>query len=353
MGNHPLRWRHGGTEARRGAWVVTIADAGMKPACTRHPPPPAACADILHNPRGRLVLHGGGVYGATLAATTIVEHIERAFALGNTRLRRCLLHHGLFLKLLRSMKSERRHELQTNSLATAIQGAPQFLRVHGSKVFLGLIIVLLAAIFLYQRTRRNQEQLDAGWSNIAVARTSLARLQVMPRYIESPIQLAAARKQTIEGASAALAPMLGSDNRQIAAEAYLVRGDLNFAIANLPAIAAAATQPALQIEGDPADHLAKAQEAYDKVLRVYPEEHRIVTNARFGLAAVAENKRDFDGAAKIYQEITNDEKTLPAFKTLAELRLASLDNIRKPIYLAPAVIPATAPTTAPATAPQK
>lgn len=250
------------------------------------------------------------------------------------------------------MKSERRHELQTNSLATALQAAPQFLRVHGSKIFLGLIIVLLAAIFLYQRSRRNQEQLDAGWGNISAARTSMSRLTLLPQLIESPVQLASVRKQIIEDASAALAPMLGSDNRQIAAEAYLVRGDLNLAIAHLPPIAAAATQPALQIEGTSADHVDKAEEAYEKVLRVYPEEHRTVTNARFGLAAVAEDKRDFDAAAKRYEEIKNDAKTLPAYKTLAEIRLAALEDIRKPMYLAPAAVAATAPSTAPATAPQ-
>ena len=251
------------------------------------------------------------------------------------------------------MKSERRHELQTNSLRSFLERTPDLLRAHGSKILLGVIIVLLAAILIYQRTRRNQEDLDMGWTNISAARTSLARLQVLPRYVTSGDQLAQARKQLIDGATSAVTPMLASDNDQVAAEAYLLLGDLNLAKANLPPIAAAATQPALQIEGTPEEHLARAQEAYEKVIRVYADQQQTATNARFGLATVAESKHDFDQAAKIYNEIKDGEHTMPAYKTLAQLRLDSLDEIKKPVYLVPASIPATAPIAAPAATTQK
>ena len=148
--------------------------------------------------------------------------------------------------------------------------------------------------------------------------------------------------------------MLGSDNRQIAAEAYVVRGDLNLAIATLPPIPAAATQPSLQIEGTTADHLSKAGGLREGLARLSRRKPARLPMPVSGLPRSQRTAATSMAPPSSINEIKNDEKTLPAYKTLADLRLAGLDDIRKPAYLVPATMPATAPsTTAPATAPQK
>lgn len=253
------------------------------------------------------------------------------------------------------MKSERRHELQTNSLADSLSHAPQFLREHGSKILLGLIIVLLITMLIYQRSRRSAEELDIGWMSISTARSAIQRIELLPQMVQDPTEVAGARKQFAENASTALAPVMASDNRQIAAEAYLLRGDLNWTLANTPVPAVATTQPSAA-EPTTEDYLARAQEAFEKVVRVYPEQSSTVQNARFGLAAIAENRRDFETAAKLYREITGDPQSTESYKNLAEMRLAVLEDLKNPIFIAAAPAPTTAATapasaTAPGTAP--
>ena len=255
------------------------------------------------------------------------------------------------------MKSERRHELHTNSLAQALTRTPEFLREHGSKVLLGIIIVLLVVILIHQRTRRNREQLDTGWTSITTARYSIERIGMLSAQFRNAGDVAAGRRQLTESANSALTSVVGSDNPQLAAQAYLLRGDLNWTLANLPELPEAATQPSLKLESSSQDYLSRAEEAYQKVLRMYAEQTLSVTNARFGLAAIAENRHDWARAKSIYEEIKNDAKTIPSYKTLAELKINALPLIDTPVYIVPSSQPAVpaapAATTAPATAPAR
>lgn len=243
------------------------------------------------------------------------------------------------------MKSERRHELQSNSLAGALSNAPSFMRMHGSKVLLAIIIVLLVAILLNQRSRRSRETLESGWANIAGARSAISQMSYLAaRRGEAPATLAKARNQLIDSATAALASVVGADNRQLAAEAYLVRGDLNWTLANLPEIPAAATQPSLRLASSPKEYLDKAEESYQRVVRNEEASSLTATNAKFGLVAVAENKGEWESARKQLEAIKSDPKTLEVYQTLATQQLEHIDEISKPIY----VVPATQPTTSPA-----
>jgi hypothetical protein len=249
------------------------------------------------------------------------------------------------------MKSERRHELHTNSLAQLLTRAPELLREHGSKVLLGIIILLLVIILIHQRTRRNREQLDTGWSSISNARFNIQRLRLLQAQLKSANDIAAARKQLIESSSSALTSVIGSDNPTLAAEAYLLRGHLHWTLANLPQLPEATTQPSLKLEGSAQDFLTRAEEAYQKVIRVYADQPLGVGNARFGLAAIAENRHDWARAKSLYEEVKNDPKTIPSYKILADLKIAALDQINTPVYIVPTSQPAAPAVATPATAP--
>jgi hypothetical protein len=71
--------------------------------------------------------------------------------------------------------------------------------------------------------------------------------------------------------------------------------------------------------------------------------------ARFGLAAVAENRKEWDNASKLYQQILDDPRADSSLKMLAARRKDDLAQIQQPIWIGvPATMPAVAvePTTA-------
>jgi hypothetical protein len=122
---------------------------------------------------------------------------------------------------------------------------------------------------------------------------------------------------------------------QMKAEAYLAQGNLNWALANYPSLPAAATQPALALKKTSDEYLTAAQSAYSEIL-IDPlsENHHALTGARLGLAAIAENQGDWDGANRYYQQVSDDPATDPTFKEYAQARAKMLDNLKHPVLLA-------------------
>ena len=57
------------------------------------------------------------------------------------------------------MKADRRHELQTNTLARQLHGLPEVLRQHGNKLLMGVVLIaLIVLVFRYRDIRARQEQ---------------------------------------------------------------------------------------------------------------------------------------------------------------------------------------------------
>ena len=235
------------------------------------------------------------------------------------------------------MKAERRHELAENELAKVIKGAPTFWQQSGGKFLLGLIVVLLIIVLIQYRMRANREGLAASMEQLTVARGYIDTLQAetaqMMWMFAPPNDVAQRRKQAMSEANAALENALRlSDERRIQAEAMLARGDLNWTAASLPPLPGAATQPALQMK--PAkEYLATAAEAYQSVSSSYGDVPHADIAARFGLAAIHEQRAEWDQARAIYQKLVADTDKLPSYKQLAEARLTAVDTIRHPIIV--------------------
>src|SRR4051794_10751810 len=80
------------------------------------------------------------------------------------------------------MKSERRHELQRNSLARWIEEFPTFWRESGSKVMLGIIAILLA-IFVYRLIHsRTVEKARVVAESLSQAQAGLSELHNLGAY---------------------------------------------------------------------------------------------------------------------------------------------------------------------------
>jgi len=243
------------------------------------------------------------------------------------------------------MKAERRHELAENELAKVIKGAPTFWQQSGGKFLLGLIVVLLIIILIQYRMRSNREGVAQATEQLSLARGYVDQLQAetaqMVWMFAPPQDVALRRKQSLSEANAAIENALRlSDEHRIQAEAMLTRGDLNWTAASLPPVPGAATQPSLQMK-PPKEYLATAAESYQTVTNSYPDVTYADIAARFGLAAIHEQRGEWDQAKQIYQKIAADSSKLGAYKDLADARLKAVDTLRQPVIMGkPATEPA-------------
>jgi len=256
------------------------------------------------------------------------------------------------------MKSERRHELQTNTLADSLAHLPDFWNKHGTKILMVLVAIALFVVLLrYRISSARQATISAG-DELATARQLVGEIGTL--YRPDVEAYATARTQYITDATAAIDHVLATaDDPKVIAEATLARGDLNWVLANQPKLPGATTRESLNLKDDSATYLTKAEEAYQQILKSYPQQKNTVVAAKFGLAAIAENRANWDEAAKQYDSIVNDKDAVKVFQDQARARQETLKDIKQPVYIAG---PSTAssmtrnfvevePTTAPTTTP--
>lgn len=250
------------------------------------------------------------------------------------------------------MKAQRRHELKTNTLAQQLERLPFTLREHGGKVLFGVVAILLIIVVLNYRSHATRESLQTANEHLSTARQLIDELQNVTTWRMPPAEIASQVRDSLDGIAQA------SDDPQVQAETLVARGDLNWTLANLPDLPGASTQPTLRIEQSKPDLLAAAADAYQRVLQDYPDQTLSVVSAHFGLAAIAEDRGEWDRAAEQYNAIRSDPQASESFKNLAKLRqeglripgqgkLPGLADIRNPILLGQ---PTTAPATLPAAA---
>jgi hypothetical protein len=233
------------------------------------------------------------------------------------------------------MKSERRHELKTNSLAKGVTSLPALAQQYGSRVLLGVILCLLAYILVYRYTTGKSQRAVVAAENLANARIAMSSLR-SPSFRLPPAELAQFRDQAAKEADAAIRDALANaEDPKLKAEILIARGDLNWQLANYPALPSASIiSPAGHSEKSPEEYLKAAEESYREVLSPpLNEDHQAVTTARFGLAAIAENRHQWVEARKDYQQIIDDPATPDAFKTVATIRLDLTKKLATPAFL--------------------
>lgn len=244
------------------------------------------------------------------------------------------------------MKAQRRHDLETNSLAKVLTQTPEFLRRHGAKVLLGVIIVVLGIILLRQRSNLAEQQVNLGWADITTAQQAIAELHRVPTMGYELAQEYNTRVSLVDTATRAVKAALASDNPHLVAQALVTQGDLYWTLANLPPIAAATTRPNVGMDSTPAEYLEKADASYQKVLQSHKDQLLPVVSARLGLAAIAENRRDWAAAKSIYETIVKDPGALASFKAQAQFRLEHMGDVDRPMYIAPSTRPSFSPSDA-------
>ncbi len=260
------------------------------------------------------------------------------------------------------MKSEHRHELQTNSLASSVASLPETLKKHSSKILTVLAIALLVvAAIRYKRSQDAmadasvRQSLASAWNGLDMLRNTLRNLEQMRMFLP-PEQVKEELQKVLDAAESDVKSSVqsvidvsdaGSDKPQLAS-AYAALGQLYWTMSNESPLAS--TGPATQPTTRPTNYLDLSRDAYLKIVTDYSDQKQPVVAARFALAAIAENKNDWKTARDQYKAIIESTDVMPTDKVMAERRIADVDHFEKPLLLLPASQPVEPPppTTAPA-----
>jgi hypothetical protein len=260
------------------------------------------------------------------------------------------------------MKSERRHELKQNTLARGLETLPDVSRRHGTKVLVGIAVALLIALLVRNRIANSRDQAEQAAYSLNAGRDLIQRLEEASERVPAT-QLVTIAQEISRGVDQSVTQVLdATDDPRMIAEARLVQGDLNWHLANLPDFPGAATRPALALPKPDEQYLNAAADAYRAVLNGPTPPVESTTSARLGLAAVHENRREWDKAKEQYQKVVDDTAAPKPLKDLAAQALTRLETLRRTPLMAPPttqqldflgrpIPPTSAPATAPATTP--
>jgi hypothetical protein len=206
------------------------------------------------------------------------------------------------------MKSKRRHELKQNTLDAELGKALAWLKVNGTKLALGLLVIAVIAlgVSLYRRHSR---------TSIAEVQGQYEKLRVQSMSMDSDPQ------DVIAGFRA-----LSQQEKipWIAADSLVRIGNVNLAMTT------AAKEPQAREK-----YAAEATAAYEQVLSQWRNQPAAFGAALVGLARVAETRGEFETARGRYEQAAND----PALKgypiaDVARQSLRALSALEQPVRLA-------------------
>jgi hypothetical protein len=245
------------------------------------------------------------------------------------------------------MKAERRHEMQQNALATKTVELPSLGRVWMGRAAMALAALAVVAAFIVSRVQRSHQQaLDAGeflaeaQQDVQGMRTAAPRSQFEPPALDASF-MGSVQSMYDDGKLKLQQAVDRMKDHDQLGQATLLRGDLNLALAVIPAIPGATTQPTL-LSPRPSreDAYTEAAAAYKEVVDRYGDQPVNVVLARLGLATIAENKRDFQAARDQYQAVSNDPRASAMFQQFAKGKLDGLASLEAPPLIEANPVPA-------------
>jgi hypothetical protein len=254
----------------------------------------------------------------------------------------------------------------TEQTARTVAEAQSAMQTWINRLLWVLIIGLGIYTFITWRNRaeeNNRELAAATLSSVETIALELAdgALDSQPLEMFPVEKRAEIVRKAVSQAAAGLDSMATlTEDPTLAAAAGVVRGDLNWALGTLTPPPEATTRPALAYVPEGQDPLEFARRSYKAVVDNFPTQHVSVARARLGLAAIAENKREFDAAKAAYQTLIDDTATPSAFADIAKMRQTILPQLAvqvridftpttQPTVTIPAVDVPPSPQTQPAT----
>ncbi len=218
------------------------------------------------------------------------------------------------------MKSEERHELKENSLQFWLQyGLWMFLKKNGSYVLLAAALVLLGYQLIQRHRINTMNALQKSYNDILGAEypfTSNRSVRIQSIIDESEV-------------------------KTVQAIALRDLGVYHLQTVSTGTIDLSPDAPRV----NPEEANNKAQAAFDRVVKEFPDVPLAVGPAKLGLGAIAENRGQWDVARKIYEELTAKGSHDAATSATAAARLKKLPAVEKaPTLAALAPPPSVRPT---------
>jgi hypothetical protein len=236
------------------------------------------------------------------------------------------------------MKAQRRQELKANSLLWHIQGLPEQIKKYQSQIALVFLLIALAIVLIRYRMNAAEQRVYDSQAAMALSTEDLTNLRnIDVQWMGQPDldKIMKAREEAFsDGLQQADTAFQKAPESMAAmrAQALLHKGDLNFEMANFPELPGAATQPALRPAETEDTLLNGASDAYSQVITSFADQKFAVAAARLGLAAVDENRGNWDDAKKQYQAIVDSDAD-QGFKDLANQRIGLLPQLSQPIMV--------------------
>jgi tetratricopeptide (TPR) repeat protein len=275
------------------------------------------------------------------------------------------------------MDEARKKELQENELAKALGESPNFLLKHLNLILLLITFGLLVWVVLNYRAKAKQQNEMLLSEGIGGARQLLqqlkgsataaagidfrrARAELSTQTMQSiglnttPADVTQMTNQLAENAhmrltlatqiNASIDGVLAANpNSAQTAIALLTRADMNWHLANLPPVLLSATRP---VDGattrSSSDYLQAAQDDYRAILRDHASERGPVIQSLFALAAISENRGEWDQAIDWYKKIEAEPLAQDFHRKAAASFREQVATIRRPVKPAdPAPLPTT------------
>ena len=250
--------------------------------------------------------------------------------------------------LARPMESQRRTALPSKTtppppaVVRAAALPEGFFARHGNTMLTVLLLIAAAVLAGRWWARSAEAARLAVAQQLESARGSVDQLRSPTLLLSqngAPLTSAEvmARVRLLQGTTSELVSDVinKADSAVVKGRALVVRGDLAWTVANLPALPGAATQPALRPEPTPDALLGQAAEAYTAVLNSGGADKESTAAARLGLAAVAENRGDWAAAKQQLQAVADDADGVAVLSQAAQAQLADLRKLEQPMYVAP------------------
>jgi hypothetical protein len=232
------------------------------------------------------------------------------------------------------MKAQRRHELKQNTLAHGLETLPDVGRRHGTKILLVVMVGLAVALLIRSRVNSSREAEEQAAHRLSYGRELIDQLQTAAERVP-PAQFVTVAQEISKNVDTAVRQVLeASDDPRAIAEARIIQGDLNWHLAVMPEPPGATTRPELALPRSDDQFLQSAADAYEAAVEQPGAPHESVVTARLGLAAVAENRAQWDQAREQYQKVLDDGATPKPLKDLAAASISRLEMLRKPPLLA-------------------
>lgn len=226
------------------------------------------------------------------------------------------------------MKSEERHKLKSNQLAESIEGIPDYLRVHGKRLFTSILIVVLVVVGLvvFRNSRLAAQDSQAILLQSLVAETKAVQRQAVQKAQSGEktddllVESYGDSAQSLENSFADLSQ--NSSGSHIAKTASLQKARI------LRSRLFYTDTPMSQEKRE--GLLSQIEAVYNTVLLQSSNDVMSLGAAKIGLALVAEDRLQWDQARLAYQAILDDAQGQWAgtiFPSQASQRLEAINEI--------------------------